>query len=162
MRPILFVFAAASFAASLTGARANLSLPVDKEVGTLTCAIRGGTEIIKAQPSAECTFVSDRDDATQSYVAQFRGRSEDTIAPKARTVAWRVLTRKGVERPGMLAGIFSDPASWQVAPSKSAYAVLVGPAASLRPILPEGQATAISMQHLPDFALVQVSTVASR
>lgn len=117
-------------ALGLTSAQASLTPLVDWSVGTLTCTPRTDVGIVVgAATAADCTFVSDRDGAAQNYVALLPASAS---AQPAR-LTWRVVTRRGADRPGMLSGVFADQATWRIAPRPSAPAGLIGPAASLRP-----------------------------
>lgn len=159
--PVLLTLIA--LATGATGASASLSLPVDREVGTLTCSIAATPAAdTRSETSADCVFVSDRDDATQSYAGQVRWQRGHGSMPTPARIAWRVLTRKGVEKPGMLAGAYADPATWQVAPVQAGDPVLMGSPAKLRQRIAVGVARVIEPQPVIAIALSVVSAIAAR
>ena len=163
MRPIAPLLSLAFLAAGIVSAEANLTLPVDREIGTLTCQTRSAARAIGSTSVADCTFVSDQDGTTQSYVAVFGKRAKGDSLSAATKISWRVMTRNGVERPGMLSGSFNDPAEWQVAPQKGSSSVtLVGATASLKPEAPTGQAAVKLVKSLAGLELIGKTVVASR
>lgn len=163
MRPTALLLSLAVLGLGVTAAQANLTLPVDREIGTLTCQTRAAGHALGATPVADCSFVSDRDGATQSFVAVLGKRSQGAGASAATKISWRVVTRNGIERPGLIAGSYADPAEWQVAPQKGAGSVtLVGRTASLKLEAPAGQDAAKLAKALAGLELIARTTVASR
>ena len=163
MRTIPGLLTFVALATGATGASANLSLPIDKEIGTLTCSISAEPALgSRSGLSAQCMFVSDQDDAGQAYAAQLRWRRGSSLAPAPAKIAWRVLTRKGVERSGMLGGAYADPATWQVAPSRTGGPVLMGPVAKLRQMPVAGATTVVEPQPVAEIELTAVSAIAAR
>lgn len=163
MRPIPLLLTVVALAPVATGASANLSLPIDREIGTLTCSIAAEPALgTRSETAAECVFMSDRDDAGQAYAAQVRWQRAGSLPPGQARIAWRVLTRKGVERPGMLSGAYANPATWQVAPPRAAVPILMGPMAKLRRMTVVGAATVVEPRPVVEIELTPVSAVAAR
>ena len=159
MRPTPLLLAVALLAAGSSGARANLTLPIDQEVGTLTCEARSTAgPMFATAPVVDCAFISDRDGALQTYVGLLPGRPQKAGALAPIKMSWRVATRNGIERPGMLSGLFSDPAEWMVGPKHGAAATLIGKTASLRPMAGEPS----SAKPLPGLELIATSAVAMK
>lgn len=175
MRPTVLLLSLAVLGLGATAAQANLTLPVDQEIGTLTCQTRAPARALGTTPVADCSFVSDRDGVSQSFVAvlgkrvQGEGKGAGKGAGKtdgkllSTKLSWRVVTRRGVERPGLIAGAYADPTEWQVAPQKgSARATLVGQTASLKLEAPAGQDAAKLARTLAGLELIARTVVASR
>lgn len=159
MRTLTIAFTAALLAAGAAYARGNLGeAPTQQAAGTLTCTTKPEASLIFGRtPVADCTFVADRGGFRQSYVAMFTriGRSESL--ERGQTVRWRVLTRDGFARPGMLVGLFTAPGDGSQGSGARALPELAGRTASLRLLSHSGQSTANFAVVHPriDFAAAQ-------
>lgn len=117
----------------------NAEPTAQQSAGILTCKTKPeATLVFGRAPVADCTFVAERGGDRQTYVALFSRTATTAELDASQTVTWRVLTKDGTVRPGVLADLFKAPSS-QAAASKPE---LVGRAASLQLLSHSGQTSA--------------------
>lgn len=156
MRAIAIALAAGFLTGGAVYAHGTLTpAQAQRSAGTLSCTTKPELSLVfGATPVADCTFVSDRG-SRQSYVAMFHRATQKQVSDAAETVTWRVVTKDGADRPGMLSGTFTAPtgdAAAVLAPSDAPE--LMGQKASLKLVAHSGQAGASFSMSYPRIALV--------
>lgn len=152
MRAIAIAFSAAMLAAGAAYAHGSLTeAPDPQSAGTLTCITKPDVSLIFGRtPIADCTFVSERGNFRQSYVAMF---SRATHVDTAQKVSWRVLTKDGFARPGMLSDLFTVPVSQSESAKAPTAPEMMGRAATLQLLSHSGQTSAKFALSQPRIAL---------
>ncbi|MEA1832347.1 DUF992 domain-containing protein [Methylobacterium durans] len=161
MRTLTIAFTAAVLAAGAAYARGSITeAPNQQAAGTLTCTTKPDASLIFGRtPIAACTFVSDRGSFRQSYLAMFTRVGRGESVERAQTVKWRVMTRDGFARPGMLVGLFTAPGNEAHASEARQVPELAGRTARLRLLSHSGQTAAnFALVHPRiDFAATETS-----
>ena len=154
MRTIAIAFSAALLAAGAAYAHGSLTEAPAQTAGTLTCITKPEVSLIFGRtPIADCTFVSERGNFRQNYVAMFsRAAHVDT----AQKVTWRVLTKDGFVRPGMLSDLFSVPVTQSESAQTRATPEMVGRNATLQLLSHSGQTSAKFALSQPRIALAAI------
>ncbi|MBB2963715.1 DUF992 domain-containing protein [Methylobacterium sp. R2-1] len=112
--------------------------PAQQTAGILTCVTKPEASLVFGRtPVADCTFAAERGGFRQSYVAVFSPAATTAELETAQKVTWRVLTKGGFSRPGMLADNFTAPQSQPAAKPE-----LVGRTAILQLLSHSGQSSA--------------------
>lgn len=139
MRSLTLAFVAGILAAGAAGAHSLGAAPAAPQAaGTLTCVTKPeATLVFGRTPVAECVFTAERGGFRQSYAAVFSPAAGMAELESAQTVTWRVLTRDGFARPGMLADSFTAPQG-----STATKHELVGRTATLQFLSHSGQPSA--------------------
>ncbi|KAB1071640.1 DUF992 domain-containing protein [Methylobacterium planeticum] len=164
MRSIAIAFSAAVLAAGAALAHGNLSEPAAQQIaGTLTCITRPEASLVFGRtPVADCTFVAERGGFRQSYAAVLTRVGQGREVETAHRITWRVLTKDGFARPGMLSDFFTVPPSQPESAGMRALPEMVGRAASLRLLSHSGQASAKFAHGHPRMVLAAAQSGLSR
>jgi hypothetical protein len=106
--------------------------------GILTCVTKPeATLVFGRTPVADCTFVAESGGYRQSYLAVFSRAATLAELETTQRVAWRVMTKDGFARPGMLADDFTAPQE-----QATDRPTLFGRTASLQLLSHSGQSSA--------------------
>ncbi|GJE61511.1 DUF992 domain-containing protein [Methylobacterium trifolii] len=134
MRAILIALSAAALAAGAAYGHAVQPEAPTIQAGTLTCTTRPEASLVLGlMPAADCRFVADRGGFAQDYEAVFSPGAFGGAVDRVETAAWRVLTRDGFGRPGMLTGFFAQSGEAMLArPGDRPAPTLSGRAVSLQ------------------------------
>jgi hypothetical protein len=111
MRSFTLALTASILAAGVTYAHGLGSEPAAQQTaGILTCVTKPeATLVFGRTPVADCTFVAERGGYRQGYLAVFSRAATAAELETAQKVSWRVITKDGFARPGMLADSFTAP-----------------------------------------------------
>ena len=139
MRRLTLAFTAGILAAGAAAAHGlGSEAPAQQTAGILTCVTKPEASLVFGRtPVADCTFAAERGGFRQSYVAVFSPAATVAELETAQKVTWRVLTKDGFARPGMLADKFTAAQDRTAAKPE-----LVGRAATLRLLSHSGQSSA--------------------
>jgi hypothetical protein len=144
MRTIAIAFSAGVLAAGAAYAHGSLSVqPAQQTAGILTCITKPEASLIFGRtPVADCTFVAERGGFRQTYAAVLTRVGQVREVETAQRITWRVLTKDGFARPGMLSDFFTVPPSQPEIAGVPAVPEMVGKAASLQLLSHSGQTSA--------------------
>ena len=164
MRSIVFAFSAAVLAAGAAYAHGSLTeAPTRHTAGILTCITKPEASLVFGRtPVAECTFVAERGGFRQTYGAMFSRVLHAQDTQTAQKIVWRVLTKDGFARPGMLSDFFMVSSGQPEAINTRAAPAMVGRSASLHLISHSGQRSAKFALSQPGIALSAVETSLTR